>query len=212
MCIGISPFNSYFSTRRIAALAAWAMSRFGSCHFFVPDGPAAFTLEALGYPAGRARHKAARQGAYVHNKLATALGSLGISRPESLVWGARRLAASPRYQELREAAQRLFDSDDAFRAACLDASRWVLDRRLPDGREPTEEQLALAVRYFLAELPLFTDSATICLDSPGRPSLFVYHQRVRFLERLYRGELAWRPAERQGFLLVTEKVRAGEPV
>ncbi|WP_282576771.1 tRNA-dependent cyclodipeptide synthase [Streptomyces lichenis] len=212
VCIGISPFNSYFSTRRIAALAGWAMARFGSCHFFVPDAAAVYTLQALGYPAERARHKAARQGAYVHNKVATALTSLGVARPEDLVWGARRLAECPRYQELHDHARRLFDTHDDFRDACLDASRWVLDRKLPDGREPTGEQLLLAVRYFLAELPMFTDSAAICLGGPGHSSLFVYHQRVRFLERFYRRELAWHPVEQQGFLVVTENPLVEQPV
>lgn len=200
-CIGVSPFNSYFSTERLTALAGWALSEFDSCHFFVPDAAAAYTLEALGYTPERSRHKAQRQGQYVHNKVATALRTLGVEEPAELIWGMERLSGNARYRELLDTAHALFGGDDAFRAACLDASHWVLDRKLPPGTLPTQEQLLLAVRYFLAELPLFVDSAGIAGTSA---SMFVYHHRVNFLERFYRNELSWSPVPGQGFLVVRE--------
>ncbi|MBH5336777.1 tRNA-dependent cyclodipeptide synthase [Streptomyces pactum] len=203
-CIGVSPFNSYFSTRRLTELAGWALSAFGSCHFFVPDAAAAYTLEALGDTPERARHKAGRQGRYVRNKVTTALRTLGVAEPADLILGMDRLSQNARYRELLDAAQLLFETDAAFRAACLDASLWVLDRKLPPGARPTPEQLGKAVRYFLAELPLFTDSAGIA-GAGARSSMFVYHHRVRFLERFYRGELTWSPAPGQGFLVVRER-------
>ncbi|MFH8365825.1 tRNA-dependent cyclodipeptide synthase [Streptomyces sp. NPDC018031] len=203
-CIGVSPFNSYFSTTRLTALAGWALSQFDSCHFFVPDTAAAYTLEALGYPPDRARHKAQRQGQYVHNKITTALRHLGVEEPAGLILGMDRLSRNARYGELLETAQALFRDDDAFRAACLDASHWVLDRKLPPGAVPTDEQLLLAVRYFLAELPLFVDSAGI---TETGASMFVYHHRVDFLERFYRNQLSWSPEAGQGFLVVRERER-----
>ncbi|MBB5935861.1 tRNA-dependent cyclodipeptide synthase [Streptomyces zagrosensis] len=201
LCIGVSPFNSYFSTERLTALAKWALTRFEQCHFFIPDTVAAYTLEALGYTPARARHKAARQGQYVHNKVTTALRSLDVPEPQRLIFGMERLDDQPRYRELLAEATALFEQNSAFHAACIDATHWVLDRKLPPGAEPSEEQLRLAVRYFLAELPLFADSGGIC---GGGPSLFVYHTRVAFLEKFYSGELPWAPAPGQGFLVVTE--------
>lgn len=201
VCIGVSPFNSYFSTERLTALAKWALTRFEQCHFFIPDTVAAHTLEALGYAPARARRKAARQGQYVHNKVATALRALGVADPQRLVLGMARLVERPRYCELAAQAGALFEQNADFRAACLDATHWVLDRKLPPGTTPDEEQLRLAVRYFLAELPLFADPGGIC---GAGPSLFVYHQRVAFLEKFYRGELPWAPAPGQGFLVVRE--------
>lgn len=202
VCIGVSPFNSYFSTERLTALAQWALTRFERCHFFIPDTVAAYTLEALGYPQARARRKAARQGQYVHNKVATALRALDVDQPQRLVLGMAQLAERPRYGELLAQAQELFAADAAFRDACLDATHWVLDRKLPPGSTPDAEQLQHAVRYFLAELPLFADSGGIC---GAGPSFFVYHQRVAFLEEFYSGRLSWAPAPGQGFLVVQEE-------
>ncbi|WP_431040891.1 tRNA-dependent cyclodipeptide synthase [Streptomyces sp. P1-3] len=204
-CIGVSPFNSYFSTKRLVALADWALSEFDSCHFFVPDTAAAYTLEALGYPPDRARHKAQRQGQYVHNKITTALRTLSVDDPAELILGMARLEENARYRELLDHAHGLCADDPLFRQACLDASHWVLDRKLPPDTLPTQEQLRLAVRYFLAELPLFVDSGGI---TESGPSMFVYHHPVDFLERFYRNELPWSPAPGQGFLVVREQDRA----
>ncbi|UQA92115.1 tRNA-dependent cyclodipeptide synthase [Streptomyces halobius] len=205
-CIGVSPFNSYFTTKRLVALADWALSRFDSCHFFVPDTVAAYTLEALGYPPDRARHKAQRQGQYVHNKITTALRTLSVDDPTRLILGMARLDGNPRYRELLDHAHGLFADDPIFQQACLDAAHWVLDRKLPPDTPPSQEQLHLAVRYFLAELPLFVDSGRIAQSGP---SVFVYHHPVDFLERLYRNELPWSPVPGQGFLVVQERESAG---
>ncbi|MFH8792893.1 tRNA-dependent cyclodipeptide synthase [Streptomyces sp. NPDC017941] len=208
-CIGVSPFNSYFSTTRLTELARWASERFGSCHFFIPDTVSAYTMEALGYAPERARHKARRQGQYTYNKVMTALCALDVPEPQQRVLGMERLSGNQRYCELLAAATALFERDAAFRVACLDATHWVLDRKLARGATPTREQLRLAVRYFLAELPLFTDSGGIAAAGAGRGggSMFVYHQRVAFLERFYAGLLPWKPAPGQGFLVVSEPQR-----
>lgn len=206
ICIGVSPFNGYFTGPRLLRLAEWALRRFPHVHFFVPDTAAAYTLEALGYPPERARHKAQRQGRYVHNKICTALRELGVRDPDDLVLGMERLQRTPRYTNLLGEAHRRFRRDDGFRAACLDACHWVLDQRMPPGTAPTEEQLRHAVRYFLAELPLFADAGGIAGHSP---SFFAYHHRVAFLERFFRRELEWWPADGQGFLVVRDRTMDG---
>ncbi len=77
----------------------------------------------------------------------------------------------------------------------------MLENRLPAGSAATDDQLRCAVRYLLAELPLFTDTGGIVgVES----SVFCYHQGIGFLQRFYRGELAWKPAEGQGFGVLTE--------
>ncbi|MFF6994745.1 tRNA-dependent cyclodipeptide synthase [Streptomyces sp. NPDC008313] len=232
VCIGVSPFNSYFSTPRLRRMADWALTRFGNVHFFVPDALAACTLEALGYEPDHARRKARRQGQYVHNKIATALSALGVENPRRLILGMDRLYATPRYVTLLDDAYRCFREDEEFRAACLDATHWVLEQKLAPGTTASQEQLRGAVRYFLGELPLFADAGGIAASiagvpgvpgvpsTPGvpdvgghSPSFFVYHQRVGFLERFFARELAWRPVEGQGFLVVRDPVRppAGVP-
>ncbi|CAL9509535.1 Cyclo(L-tyrosyl-L-tyrosyl) synthase [Actinosynnema sp. ALI-1.44] len=199
VCLGVSPFNSYFSVERIVELARWAMASFEHYHFFVPDRAAAFTLEALGYDPARARGKARRQGQYVVNKVCRALVDLGVHHPERHVLDGAALAENPCYQRLLMNAHDLFEQDETFAGHCLDATRWVLDRKLPDGEVPSEAQLRSAVRYFLAELPLFVDTPAIVGVSG---SVFAYHQRVKFLELLYARELAWQPHPGQGFVLL----------
>lgn len=199
-CVGISPFNSYFTAERIAALAQWALGSFGSVHFYVPDGPAAYTLEAVGYTPERAAHKARRQGRWLGNKLRRTLSDLGAPDPDKLVLDSASLATNTAYQRLHTEVCGQFAGDPEFATACLSTSGWVLGQRLPDGASPTVEQTRAAVRYLLAELPLFTDTAAI---AGVAESVFCYHQQVPFLEALYRHRLTWKPVPRQGFLVVT---------
>ncbi|ALV33206.1 hypothetical protein AS200_15080 [Streptomyces sp. CdTB01] len=56
-----------------------------------------------------------------------------------------------------------------------------------------------AVRYFLAELPLFVDTPAIV---GAEVSVFCYHRPPAVLRRLYGRELAWHPAPGQGFAVL----------
>ncbi|GGS32480.1 MULTISPECIES: tRNA-dependent cyclodipeptide synthase [Actinokineospora] len=203
VCIGISPFNSYFTPERIADLARWAMARFRSFHFFVPDAPSAYTLEALGYDPRRAARKAQRQGNYTRNKISRAMEQLHVPDQRELVLDSAALNENKAYQGLLAEAHRRFTSDPEFAENCLTASGWVMERRLPEGEQPTREQLRHAVRYFLAELPMFVGTTEVV---GAGSSVFAYHQRVDFLERMYRGELSWKPLPGQGFVLVEQAV------
>ncbi|KFU80861.1 cyclo(L-tyrosyl-L-tyrosyl) synthase [Amycolatopsis lurida] len=203
VCLGVSPFNSHFTVDRIADLARWAMSAFRGFHFFVPDGPSAFTLEALGYDPVRAAQKAQRQGNYTRNKIVRALGQICVPDPHALILDAAALEADSAYLGLLSEAHHRFATDPEFAEQCLGATGWVLDRRLPEGEHPTRDQLRSAVRYFLAELPMFV--GTVAVAGVGS-SVFAYHQRVAFLERLYRGELSWRPLPGQGFVVLEQAV------
>lgn len=69
VCFGISPFNSYFSETKIRDLAMWGRSNFKAMHFFMPDVPAAYTLEAIGYSSEKAEWKARRQAQGLRNKI-----------------------------------------------------------------------------------------------------------------------------------------------
>lgn len=196
--LGISPFNSYFRTERIVELIDWALANFEEIDFFVPDEAAAYTLQASGYEPGKAASKARRQAAYVHNKIHTAIDEVGIDAHDR-VYGLEKCRESARYAQLRAEAQERFDNDPQLRGAIMSTSSWILAGKLDPGQTPSEEQVLLAVQYFLDELPLFVDSPGIFgVDQ----SCFVYHQRVDFLERFYTGGLTWGPAAGQGFVVV----------
>ncbi|ATY14442.1 tRNA-dependent cyclodipeptide synthase [Amycolatopsis sp. AA4] len=202
-CVGVSLFNGYFTADRLTRLVAWTAEHFPEYHFFVPDEVAVYTLEALGYPAARAKQKVHRQSCHVHNKIASALRVLGVPDPERRILGIARLRTMPDYRELLREAETQLESDPAFRAAAYDASSWVLQGKT--GVAPDSEALRLAVRYLLAEIPLFAGSGLIT----GNPrSMFVYHQRVPFLRRFFDREFAFRPRVGQGFLVVRDSVFA----
>lgn len=205
-CIGISPFNSYFSTARIRQLAAWGLARFERVDFFVPDAPSAFTFEALGYEPERAAWKARRQGQYTRNRITAALTSLEVADPGARVLGWAELADNPAFVQLHEQGMTRYSEDAGFRDACREATTWVLDGKLPEGRRPDEEQIESAVRYFLAELPLFIDTPAVV---GAEASVFCYHQPPEVLRRLYAGELSWRPAPGQGFAVVAPVAPTG---
>ncbi|MCC3318408.1 tRNA-dependent cyclodipeptide synthase [Nocardia africana] len=207
-CIGISPFNSYFTTDRITALARWARPRFASVHFYVPDGPSAYTLQALGYTPQQAAHKARRQGRWLGNKIRRALTDIGVPDPEPLVLDSAALRTNTAYHRLHTEVSGQFTRDPDFAAACLSASGWVLGQRLPDTAAPTDAQTHAAVRYLLAELPLFTDTAAIVGTTA---SVFCYHQPPAFLHALYHHRLAWKPAPHQGFLVLAPTGERADP-
>ncbi|WKX69384.1 tRNA-dependent cyclodipeptide synthase [Streptomyces sp. XD-27] len=208
-CFGISPFNSYFSTARIRELAAWGLGRFERVDFFVPDAPSAFTFEALDCSPEKAAWKARRQGQYTRNKIATALGSLGVTDPGARVLGWPELEGNAAFGRLHEHGLKRYAQDLGFRDACHKATGWVLAGKLPDGQQSDEEQVEHAVRYFLAELPMFLDSSSIV---GAEASVFCYHQPPDVLRRLYAGEFGWRPAAGQGFAVVAPAGPSPAPV
>lgn len=200
-CFGISPFNSYFSEERIRELALWGKSQFKSMHFFVPDVPSSYTLEALGYTPEKAAWKARRQCQYLHNKIHRALTSAGFLDTQAceMVINWEILSTNERYLALYDEIQNRFETDELFQADCIEASRWVLERRVPEGQSLTQEMLKSAVRYLLTEIPLFLDTVGIV---GKEASVFCYHQRVQFLDDLFNRKLPIQPSVGQGFVVI----------
>ncbi len=201
VCFGISPFNSYFSEARIQELASWGKKEFDTMHFFVPDIPSAYTLEALGYSPEKAAWKARRQAQYLHNKIHRALSNIGYPSLDAyaMILNWEKLSANEAYTSLHATILETFEKDLSFHQVCLEASRWVLEKRVPDTQTLSREALSSAVRYLLTEIPLFLDTASIVgKDS----SVFCYHQEVAFIADLFHGKLPVSPSPKQGFVVV----------
>jgi cyclo(L-tyrosyl-L-tyrosyl) synthase len=109
------------------------------------------------------------------------------------------LTTNRRYIELYEAVKVRFENDLSFQATCIEASRWVLERRVPEGQALTQEMLRSAVRYLLTEIPLFVDTAGIV---GKEASVFCYHQGVQFFDDLFWNRLSLKPSVAQGFLVI----------
>ncbi|MCH7876549.1 MAG: tRNA-dependent cyclodipeptide synthase [Gemmatimonadetes bacterium] len=205
--IGISPFNSYFSVERIRALLAWGLGRFDALHVFVPDVPAAYTLEASGYSRQEAQRKARRQANYLGNKIRRAFEAVGVcgARADEMVLDWARLSDMPAYSDRLEECRALYRSDSAFREGCLQSAKWVLQRRAGRNGVSTEA-LRLGAKYFLTEIPLFVDSAGI-LKQPA--SVFCYHQCPRFVHELLLGQHGLPISQNQGFVIVRSRTEDG---
>ena len=200
--IGISPFNSYFSESRIAALATWALPRFRNVYYYLPDGPSVYTLEALGYEPAKAARKARRQSAWLRNKIKRALRNTGMTSvaAEERIVDSAWLDRDSAYQTLLRQMHCRFEHDIDFRQDCAACSGWVLQRRT-ENLAVCNKAVDCAVQYLLAELPLFTNANEI-LRCPS--AVFCYHQCPEFIEGLFLGRHGRIASPHQGFVVVSQ--------
>jgi len=201
VCFGVSPFNSYFSEEQLIQLALWGKKEFREMHFFLPDVPSAYTLEAIGYDSQEAEKKARRQGHYLYNKIESALREAGFNAAEAwekiLDWD--KLSRNEIYQTLYRQTQSSFESHANFKNAVIQTSKWVLQNKVPNVENLTFPVLESAARYLIAEIPLFIDSAAI---AGVASSVFSYQQCPDLVKNLYNGLYPLKVSENQGFLLL----------
>ncbi|WFC40262.1 tRNA-dependent cyclodipeptide synthase [Pseudoxanthomonas sp. SE1] len=197
--VGISPFNSYFSTERIQSIIDFCEDGGRAVALFVPDDVTRFTLQARGYTKDEAVRKTSRQMRYLRNKMNQAMGARRLA-----ILGCESLATNAAYQNrLAEALDR-FETDDVFRRRCLDTTRWVLSAK--DGEPVGLDAAMLGVQYLLAELPLFFHASEMI----GSDVVFVYHQCPLLISETYQGELAGKVSRGQGFGVLRPHELAGE--
>ncbi|MBK9294509.1 MAG: tRNA-dependent cyclodipeptide synthase [Oligoflexia bacterium] len=200
VCFGISPFNSYFSETKIEELARWGKKQFQSMHFFIPDEPSVYTLQAIGYDQEKAEWKSRRQSQYILNKITKALRNLGVcfSEIDNYILNWENLSCKVQFQNRYLEIKNKFEEDTGFKKACLEAAEWVLEGKLKNG-PANEQQTFLAVKYLLAEIPIFLYSPEIL---NVRSSIFCYHQYVPFVKNLMDGHFSCQKDLNQGFVIV----------
>lgn len=194
ICFGISPFNSLFSQEYLESLIDWAQAHFKSFHFFLPDEPTLHTLEALGYSIEDAKRKMKKQINWLKNKMQKALEAKNLN-PKDHILDWKTLETNKSFKNELDSVYQLFDTDSEFRNICIESSRWVLQNKMEEDKI-TEECLLKAVKYFLAEIPIFAATNKIV---GTETSLFCYHQSINFHEKLYLNELPYRPLPGQGY-------------
>lgn len=197
-CLGISPFNSYFSESTIKNLANWADQNFDSFSIFIPDKPTVYTLNALGYSIQKSIKQSNKQCRYLKNKIKKALLSIEKTEEEinAIILDGEKLENNKRFQNMYDKIVWNFENDSTFRSDCLEASKWVLETKIKDDSQLTEEALQTAVKYFLYEIPIFIDTANIVNKES---SLFCYHQAPSFLKKMYECGFNLKPQSNQGF-------------
>jgi cyclo(L-tyrosyl-L-tyrosyl) synthase len=195
--LGISPFNSYFSVATIATLSSWAVRHFKSFHLFIPDETSVYTLMALGYDQATAVKKARRQGKYLRNKCLRALGSLNRlgDEAEVLILDCQYLNQNPSYLATLAFYEKKYARDGEFRASCLEASKQVIEAH---DRPVNSSVLAVAVKYVLAELPLFFNSVPIV---GKKEVVFCYHDCLPLVQATFESKNL--VSSDQGYLVVS---------
>ncbi|MEM1168125.1 MAG: tRNA-dependent cyclodipeptide synthase [Cyanobacteria bacterium P01_H01_bin.35] len=178
--LGISPFNSFFSEKNIAILSKWAMNNFKSFNLFIPDEPYVYTLIALGYDEVKATKKAKRQANYLINKCLRALTGLDLSRNEveELIIDFRYLNKNTNYLSALQFYEDKYANDSEFRRNCLETSKQVVETQT----DISDYQLEIAVKYLLAELPLFFNSASVL---GKKEAVFCYRNCSLFIQTLF---------------------------
>ncbi|MBY0517528.1 MAG: tRNA-dependent cyclodipeptide synthase [Bacteriovoracaceae bacterium] len=197
LCFGVSPFNSLFSQDYLEKLIDWSLENFRSFHFFLPDEPTIYTLEAMGYTTEEARRKMKKQINWLRNKMHKALESKKLT-PKNHILDHATLTANDFFRKELTHVSQLFDTNENFRNICLESSRWVLMNKI-DENMINEVSLLKAVKYFLFEIPMFAATNKIV---GTETSLFCYHQSISFHEKLYSNNLCYKPEIGQGYATI----------
>jgi cyclo(L-tyrosyl-L-tyrosyl) synthase len=195
--IGVSPFNSYYTSTRIKQLTSWVAKRFKKINIFIPDKISKFTLESIGYTTEQAIQKTRRQDSYLKNKVIKSFISHGLSLKESeeKLVSLSSLFKSNKYCEIHEACLQEFNNNSIFQEDCLTAAKNITF----GGRKPENfSSTRVTVDYFLYELPLFLNTPAILnVDS----SVFIYHNPPPSIKRIFMNSSL--VSKKQGFIIVS---------
>ncbi|WP_327234052.1 tRNA-dependent cyclodipeptide synthase [Streptomyces sp. NBC_01317] len=185
LVLGLSPFNSFYSTQTVTDLCQSAAVSFSDVHVVLPGAPES----ALRYiSAGKApRHAVQRSKRVIHNMrnvARRALADCGMADTDSRVHVMTRFASHPRYQKSRARIETAYRTQTPMREAVHAMTRTALATSLDS--EPTWAQIESNTRYIFAEAPLLLDAAGML----ARPSaLFVYHRRVPLYDVVAAGQV-----------------------
>ncbi|WP_079198914.1 tRNA-dependent cyclodipeptide synthase [Streptomyces sp. CB02115] len=185
MVLGLSPFNSFYSTQTVTALCQSAATSFSDVHVVLPGAPES----ALRYiTAGKEpRHAVQRSKRVIHNMRNVArrtLADCGVSDTDARVHVMTRFASHPRYQKSRARIESAYRTQAPMREAVHAMTRTAL--ATSSDSDPTPAQIELNTRYIFAEAPLLLDAAGML----ARPStLFVYHRRVPLYDVVAAGQV-----------------------
>lgn len=205
--VGTSPFNSYYSESRLAALLLWAYEHFEQVGVFIPDTPTVWTLEGGGYTPEQASYKTKRQLRYHNNKIGRAREAVDTvtSRIGLLPWSS--VAQYGSYATGEERCRAAFATDSEFRRECLAATDEVLENRRREGHQLTDLDRMRAVNYLMAELPIILFGPELF---EVETSTFVYHRPLRLFESLFTGAFSITPAPGQHFVIAHELTESVE--
>jgi cyclo(L-tyrosyl-L-tyrosyl) synthase len=131
-----------------------------------------YTLHAMGYSQEKAKKKTKLHDNNLKNKAIRALAANNISEAEAnnMIVFCSDLMNNERYLKFHDTYKSLYENDEDFRKGCLATSKMVLASKGFQG-DVNDEAVSVAVKYFIAELPIYLNSPEILEISQ---SLYVY--------------------------------------
>jgi cyclo(L-tyrosyl-L-tyrosyl) synthase len=201
--IGISPFNSYYSEENLKKIFSWGVSTFKRINICIPDGISMYTLQAMGYSQEKAEKKTKLHDNNLKNKAIKALVANNIPEVEAnnMIVFISELMKNERYLKFHDTYKKLYETNEDFRKGCLATSKIVLASKGFQG-DADDEAVRVAVKYFIAELPIYLNTAEILNVSS---SLYVYKDLPsEFLMKIYNKESQFSSnvSLKQGYLAV----------
>lgn len=198
--IGISPGNSYFSARRVHALAEWALDNFRQADLIYTDLHVAEMYVAMGYPEDEARRKTVKNLRGVRAKVTNAVADIDPSGTRLRGRPMSSLQGIPAYDRMHADLLERLGTDPAFARTANELVDIFLSSKVLGGRQPTADQRRVCLDYVCAEAPLFLDTPAI-LGVPS--SLNCYHQALPMADLLYSRGAGLRASRNQGHAVVT---------
>ncbi len=195
--VGVSPANSYFNVGLLTELLGWLRAEFAQIDVVVPDSALEHTYGALGYAPDRAAKKAHVETSTLRNRVVRAWRELGGPREAERLHLMSELTANPAYRRTLARCEQALADDGRLRETCATMSRDVLTRG--QAGQPSPERVTRAVRYLLAELPFFLDSAEIF---EVESSVNFYHHRLPLADLLFSGNCVLTRSPRQAYAII----------
>jgi cyclo(L-tyrosyl-L-tyrosyl) synthase len=199
--VGLSPMNGRYTPEYIRKLIYWLQPRFRSIDVILPGFEAAYTLVAAGQPPAQAVRRARRAYRQVRNPAVRALADLGVPDAARHVTSWTRLHANATYRAALIRSRRACLTDSRIRRACREMTEQVV-RGAAGGREIAAADIDIAMRYVIAEIPLFTHGPSLF---GATDSVFVYHRPTPLVAAIASGDCILTAEPGQSWAVVTDE-------
>lgn len=154
--VGISTFNSYFSSGNLTKMLTWSCTHYDYVHIFIMDGAGIYNLLALGYNQEEAARKTHKNDKELIARVNKVIKTCNITNCQIIKLS--ELSTTPEYKSLYDKYKLLFHQEGEFYHLCLNITNNILASKVDI---ITEEMKLIAVQYLLAELPVILHAPTV---------------------------------------------------
>ncbi|MGW0552511.1 tRNA-dependent cyclodipeptide synthase [Streptomyces altiplanensis] len=201
----VSCGNPYFSVSRLTILLRWAAREIRHVDVVVSDlEMTEATYLARGLEAGKAAKKARADVRQMASRIRRARQA--ASAPKLRVSEFGDWAGHPEYHRARDLAQQALQ-DPAYRTLYRDGTRQAAKARMPEGWEPTEEQITAGLVHSDKALPFVINAAGI-LDAAH--AVTAYSRPAPHFTYFFTPDTPYRAFPGQGYIGLRAREREPE--